>query len=236
MIVAWASLEQISTVLKLTPRMVNRHVRENGMPRIGRGEYDLIACVHWYLDFKDRQIEQARRGDETENQARTRLLRANANLRELELARLRGELITIADAVKTTAEVVSAARSRMLSVPVKAAPVVQGASSPGEAKEILETFVEEALHEIASLPNRLNGLGKLAGDRSPSSLGSGETAAETDGLPMGGRKKTPIKRGLRRAGKVEHRKGRVSKGDHGRRGRSKRGNADGDELGSGGKN
>ena len=51
---AFATLEQIATVLNMTPQMVNRHVKLHGMPRVGRGEYDLVKSVHWYINYLKR--------------------------------------------------------------------------------------------------------------------------------------------------------------------------------------
>jgi phage terminase Nu1 subunit (DNA packaging protein) len=97
---AYATIEQIATVLNMTPRMINRHVKENGMPRVSRGEYDLVKCVRWYIDYLKEQIDEARRGGETGAQADVRQKIAEANMAEIKLARMRSEVITMEDVLK----------------------------------------------------------------------------------------------------------------------------------------
>lgn len=146
---AYASLEQVAQVLKMTPQMVNRHVKVSGMPRISRGEYDLIKCVHWYIDFKDRQIKEARQGTETESQARQRLVVATADLREVELARACGDLIELEVARKLWERLVLAFKNKMLLLPTKVAPVVLALKESNEVRELLDEEVQEALKELS---------------------------------------------------------------------------------------
>ena len=147
---AYASLEQVAQVLNMTPQMVNRHVKQRGMPRISRGEYDLVKCVHWYIDYKDQQIKEARRGTETEAQARQRLVIATANLREVDLAQACGELIEIDVAQTLWQRLVVSFRNKMLLIPTKLAPQVITCKEPTEAQALLEAEIHEALHDLSS--------------------------------------------------------------------------------------
>jgi phage terminase Nu1 subunit (DNA packaging protein) len=202
----YASLEQIAHLLKLTPRMVNIHVKESGMPRVVRGQYDLVKCVHWYLDLKDRQIEAARRGDETERQARARLTRASADLRELELARERERLLEI-DAVKRLWErIVVAFKTRILAIPTKLAPRLVACQDVGQAKNILEEEMREALGELSTRRMGVSELRKLVEPRRLDN-GSGESTTKADSKPVGRRKQDSEPGVKRRARKVANRKG-----------------------------
>jgi hypothetical protein len=89
----YASNEQVANVLNITPRWLNRLVKEYGMPRIAHGEYDLVKCVHWYIDYLKKQIEEARAGGESLTDAKLRLTRKNADLREIELQEKLKELL-----------------------------------------------------------------------------------------------------------------------------------------------
>ena len=146
----YATLEQIAHLLKLTPRMVNLHVREHGMPRVGRGEYDLVQCVHWYIDFKDRLIKEARRGDESEQQARARLVKATADLRELELAHAREKLVDVSTVALMWERLVVAFKTRMLAIPTKLPHRLVACKEMGEVKELLEAEISEALSELST--------------------------------------------------------------------------------------
>lgn len=59
----YATVEQIATVLKCTPRWINRLVKEQGFPRESRGKYDLVKCVHWYIDYLKNQNNQDESGN-----------------------------------------------------------------------------------------------------------------------------------------------------------------------------
>ena len=146
---AYASLEQVANVLNMTPQMVNRHVKDHGMPRISRGEYDLVKCVHWYIAYKDQQIKEARSGTETESQARQRLIVASADLRELELAQACGDLIEIDVAQMVWQRVAASFRNKMLLLPTKLAGQVITCKDPNEAQALLETEIQEALHDLS---------------------------------------------------------------------------------------
>jgi phage terminase Nu1 subunit (DNA packaging protein) len=202
----YATLDQIAHLLKLTPRMVNLHVKNNGMPRISRGQYDMVKCVHWYLDFKDRQIEEARKGDETERQARARLTKASADLKELELARERGRLLEI-EVVKALWErIVVAFKTRILAIPTKLAPRLVACQDLSQAKDMLDQEVREALSELSTkkMDNRV--LRNLVESRQLDN-GSGNSSAKADSKRVG-RQKQDSKPGVkRRARKVANRKG-----------------------------
>jgi phage terminase Nu1 subunit (DNA packaging protein) len=224
----YASLEQLAAVLNMTPQMVNRHVKLHGMPRISRGEYDLIKCVHWYIDYKDQQIKEARRGTETEAQARQRLVVATANLREVDLAQACGELIEIEVAQSLWQRLMVAFKNKMLLIPTKIAPVVVQCKEPNEVQELLEAEIHEALYELStstidtSRIRRFEGFGKI-GRR------SGSASSKTHRKPVGGSGKNTESGKLRRAGKVEDIKGGISEGNDGRDLRSEGGDSNTDD-------
>ena len=146
---AFASLEQVAEVLNMTPQMVNRHVKQHGMPRISRGEYDIKKVVHWYIDYKDQQIKDARRGTETEGQARQRLIVATADMREVDLAKACGGLIEIDVAQTVWQRLAVSFRNKMLLIPTKLAPQVITCKDPSEAQTLMETDIQEALLELS---------------------------------------------------------------------------------------
>lgn len=160
---SYASLEQVAQVLNMTPQMVNRHVKQHGMPRISRGEYDLVKCVHWYIAYKDQQIKEARRGTETEAQARQRLIIATANLREVDLAKACGDLIDIEVAQTLWQRLAVSFRNKILLLPTKLAPQVITCKDPSEAQSLMELEIHEALHDLSSGTIQSIGIRRSAG-------------------------------------------------------------------------
>ena len=84
------------------------------------------------------------------DEARTRKVNAEAEIAELELAKVRGDLVVVDDVVQVWAEVVSALKGKLLSIPTKAAPVVSAEPDAGICQAILEDLVNEALEELSN--------------------------------------------------------------------------------------
>lgn len=81
---------------------------------------------------------------------RARLARAQADKTELELAKLRGELVEIEVAAKTIGEEYAVVRAKLLGLPTRAAPLVHACNSVPEVNGILSDLVYEALAELSA--------------------------------------------------------------------------------------
>ncbi|MGH9531852.1 MAG: hypothetical protein ACRD2Q_05620 [Terriglobales bacterium] len=71
------------------------------MPRAERGKYELGACMAWYVRYLQRAFERRKLlsddGSSTDlRKQRARLLKASADVAEMDLAEKRGELIPVA--------------------------------------------------------------------------------------------------------------------------------------------
>src|SRR5689334_14920481 len=89
------------------------------------------------------------RSAESFAEARARRERANADLSEMQAARLRGELLPADQVSRAVTGAFARVRARMLSLPTKAAPRVVGKGSLAEVQALLAGYVEEALAELA---------------------------------------------------------------------------------------
>lgn len=99
-----------------------------------------------------------------------------ARLAKLEFEEKSGKLIDAEKIAEWWTRIISAAKTRVLAVPTKAAPLVLGCKTLAQVKEILEQQLYDALAELsASDP--------LAGVTRPESVAS---ASEADGEPVGG--------------------------------------------------
>lgn len=113
--------------------------------------YTVGAVFAWRVARAERNDRPP--GDvETE---RARLIKAQADKTELEVAELHGELVRVDDVTDAWSQHISAARAKLLSLPSKAAPRVM----PGriaETQELLRNIIDEALNELAGdgLPER----------------------------------------------------------------------------------
>lgn len=84
------------------------------------------------------------------DEARTRKINAEAEIAELELAKIRGTLCMTDDVVKAWESVLHACKAKFLSLPTKVAPVVANESDVATVKDFLESAIREALMELSN--------------------------------------------------------------------------------------
>lgn len=107
------------------------------------------------------------------DEARTRKVNAEAEIAELELAKVRGELVVAEDVVKAWEDVLSAMKGKLLSIPTKAAPVVSAESEAGLCQSVLEDLINEALEELSNYEPKI--------DPTTASSGGGEAEISDSG-------------------------------------------------------
>src|ERR1700730_16452592 len=96
-----ANVTRVAQALNLTEMRVQQLVKE-GMPREGRGQYDAVKCMAWYIRYlqtalKKKSVQMHDGAYAGEHEQRVRLLKADADLREIELAEKQGQLVPLAD-------------------------------------------------------------------------------------------------------------------------------------------
>jgi phage terminase Nu1 subunit (DNA packaging protein) len=95
-----ANVEQVAKALNLTARRVQQFVKL-GMPQAARGQYELGACMHWYIRHLQKAIE-ARSSGEGSNitslvTERTKQAREQAERMQMANLKARGEVLVTAD-------------------------------------------------------------------------------------------------------------------------------------------
>lgn len=146
------TLPEIAFLFRKDPRTVTKLAKVDGLPRDDRGIYNLQKVVPWMVEFWDKQIREARTGGESESQARKRLYTVNADIKQMELARLRKEVVTRTDVELSLGPLLKAIREKILGRSRKIAPQLQGLT-PVEVEALLLKYDTEALNELAAIPN-----------------------------------------------------------------------------------
>lgn len=141
--------QDIARIFEDTESYIHKLVKE-GMPQAARGKYELGECMLWYIKYLKMKLKSRRRviGDDdgtTERAARLRLVRAEADLRELELARERGQFAAVVDFEKLVTEMVVMTKARILAVPSRIAPQLVG-----EDRLAIENRLEKELKTTLS--------------------------------------------------------------------------------------
>ena len=92
----------------------------------------------------------------TYDEARTRKVNAEAELAELELKKVHGELVIAEDVVSAWNDVLGALKAKLLSIPTKGAPIVSAETNTGACKAVLEDLINEALEELSNYDPRID--------------------------------------------------------------------------------
>lgn len=182
MSVATYPVGTIAKLLLLTERRVQQLVKEGVLPKAERSRYELVPVVQAYIKYlKDRAIGADMPGDEGDH--KRRLLKARADIAEMEAERLAGDLVPVEQVEKAWVEITSRVRQRMLAVAPKAAPIAAVETTAEACHEVIETFIHEGLAELAATPViSIEPPAKSVLDESDDD----GAAAEADDQPVGG--------------------------------------------------
>ena len=188
------SMNELAGLLGVTRQTVDRWLKQ-GCPYVEKADRDrgrewqlsLPGVVEWR---ERRAVEQAV-GDTSKldiDEARRRKTAAEAALAELELSKLRSEVVSLSVVSEVIGDQLSACRARLLSLPTKIAPLVAPLTNIIECRDAIDAAVREALDEIS-------GYDGVGGDRpadiphgrddETDNFGADEIAAEVDSQPVG---------------------------------------------------
>jgi phage terminase Nu1 subunit (DNA packaging protein) len=142
----------LGRVLGISRASIANLATDGILPRADRGLFNLPACVQAYLRHK---LVKAKASDATVRSLvaeRTRLTKTKADAAEVEVRKLAGELVPVADIEAAWLSVAGVVRARLLLIPSKAAPRIVALKTPAEAQALLRKEINAALAAIAATP------------------------------------------------------------------------------------
>jgi phage terminase Nu1 subunit (DNA packaging protein) len=123
--------------------------------------------------------------------ARTRKILAEAEMAELELAKIHGQLVQTEEVCKAWEEVLRNMKAKLLGMPSKVAPTILGETSVAAIKVLLDNAVEECLNELANYQPTLDAAKTLGGSTKDSGDDLlSEASSEVKRRPVGRPRKT----------------------------------------------
>ncbi len=142
----------IARLLDLSERRVQQLSREGVIPKAERGQYDLVGAVRGYVAYLRELAVKAQAGAPDFGAERARLIKAKADLAEMEADGRRGELLP-AEAVEAAwTAVLVRLRSRLLVLPDRLAPLCHEETTIAGVRDQIRSAVREALDELAATP------------------------------------------------------------------------------------
>ena len=146
---ATVTTKELSDILGLTDRQIQKHAAAGIFKRSGRGLYPLAATVRAYIAF----IKQNTRGDaESLTAERTRLTRAQADQAEMENKTLTGELIPVAEIETIWTAIVLHVRNGFLNLAGKLSPRLAQEDKLEAVHKILDDEVYDILSVLSKTP------------------------------------------------------------------------------------
>lgn len=156
----------IAELLGCTPKSVRNYWQDNGLPfmQVSTGRVSKWSEVlDWYV--QKRLAESGNGGkkitknagdgqppaEETYADALCRKTIADANLRELELAVERGDVVAVADVEKSVANVAASIKTAILALPSKLVTRLHGVSDRNAIRAILDAEAREICSRLAAI-------------------------------------------------------------------------------------
>jgi phage terminase Nu1 subunit (DNA packaging protein) len=142
---------KIAQALNLTERRVHQLAREAGLPKEGRGQFDPMKCMLFYIRYLQDAIEKKTvptldGGFVGERKERMRLLSADADLKEMELAKQRSQLVAVRDVEKAVADLAHTTTARVMAIPPRLASELVGETS----RMMIQARIERAFRDTLS--------------------------------------------------------------------------------------
>jgi hypothetical protein len=158
------NVSDVAELLSLTPRQVRNLIDDKGLPanRDPRGfALDWPTTLEWYVGYRSGQ-KVGNRGNpgpgnppedplETYEQALARKTRAEADLKELQLARERGEVAAIQDVEHVLTNANKSIQTRVLAMPASLAPQLLGIEDRTRIFTVLDRSCRDLLTNLASI-------------------------------------------------------------------------------------
>jgi phage terminase Nu1 subunit (DNA packaging protein) len=163
--------ESVADLLAVTARQVRNWVKDKGLPSKDdpRGRRFIWRdTLEWYIGYRTEKdgsrgsqppaSDAAADAEQTESleQATTRKTIAEANLKELELATKRGQVVAIADAQHAIEVVSKNVQQKLLSVPAKLTGRLMGVADRNRIHAILEVEMKQQCTELAGISLQAN--------------------------------------------------------------------------------
>lgn len=142
----------IANALNLSTRRIHQ-LKAEGLPTVGRGQYELGPCMAWYIRYLQGKLEKMGPNMNSDTPdliaERTRLAKEQGDKLAIENSIKRGELVYVSDVVGAWSEHISNARSKLLSLPSKTAPQLVNQPNANVIASKLREDIDTILYELA---------------------------------------------------------------------------------------
>jgi phage terminase Nu1 subunit (DNA packaging protein) len=133
--------------IPITPRRYRQLAEEGHVPKPEKGMVDLLPTLRDYIAYQHQRLQGS--GSLSLTDERTRLTKIQADRKEIELLKTKGELLPVRDTMAVWSAVIITMKTRLLGFPRKMAPIVYGCAKETEIQELLQREIDEICNELA---------------------------------------------------------------------------------------
>jgi excisionase family DNA binding protein len=164
------TVDEVAELLDVSSRTVRNWINQKGLPakQDGRGKtLDWRQTLAWYVQYRIEECgndgNQAPASDspgfpqdqENLEQATTRKTIAEANLKELQLAEKRGQVVAVADVERNIAAVSKAIQQKILAIPSRLSPRLVGTDDRNVIFSILSSEANQICSDLATVGSQI---------------------------------------------------------------------------------
>lgn len=175
------SLAQLETITGCAFKTIKR--RLGALPPVRTDGKTLYFNPHMALPMIYEVGADKERGVKPLDNERARLAKSQADRSEIEVARMRAELVPAVEIEKAWNDLATAFRAKILSLPTKLAPKLAGRNAIAEIQGVLCDALEEALAELSTYEPKSD-----APPGPEEGRGEGGAPAAADDQPVGGQR------------------------------------------------
>jgi phage terminase Nu1 subunit (DNA packaging protein) len=143
---------KLAQALNLTEQRVHQLVKEGVLRKEGRGQFDAIKCIRAYIRYLQGLLERDA-VPPSEHQERVRLLRVQADLKEMELSKQHSQLVAIEDVEREFNDLARTTAARVMTIASRLAPELVGETSRVMIQAKLDKACRDALAHLARSRN-----------------------------------------------------------------------------------
>lgn len=130
--------DELAALFNVSVSMVHKYVKNYGMPKAGRGSFNVRECIRWYIEYLNVNAgEDQHGGNEDRSNSRKLYIDAQTERTQLEISERKGLLIPrdqVAHVLHSLAVIVS---TQLDGLAPRVAGEVANMTDPGEIQEVI---------------------------------------------------------------------------------------------------
>ncbi len=148
------STSELAELFDVSHKYISQLVLDHIMPKATHNKFKLYECVKWRFVYNEKICENRLKKIREEN-TRSRLERANAELKELELAEKRASLISADSVEKSKMNDAIIYVKSLNALNTKLPPVLIGAKTEQDISKIIKKETDSIRNQLATIPGNI---------------------------------------------------------------------------------